>query len=153
MGTKKVKLSVIGIQYFQHVHSDKYKFSQLFWSRKEKTFFISRYFAYKITLYLIYVYLSRIIYILIKNININGILVYGVLCSVDMIRFMNQIYFWRTSTEILYIKYIYIYMGIHEKNKNYKALKLNHNPLENYVELLKYSETNKKISRINNVVF
>lgn len=44
-------------------------------------------------------------------------------------------------------------MGIHEKNKNYKALKLNHNPLENYVELLKYSETNKKISRINNVVF
>jgi len=44
-------------------------------------------------------------------------------------------------------------MYIYKKNKNYKALKLNHNPLKNYVELLKYLEMDEKISRINNVVF
>jgi len=33
---------------------------------------------------------------------------------------------------------------IHKINKNYKALNLNHNPLNNYVELLKHLEINNK---------
>lgn len=45
-------------------------------------------------------------------------------------------------------------IDLYNIKKNYKALKLNHNPTKNYVELLKYLEMNKKkISRINNVMF